>query len=64
MITNKVELKGKSKVFKPSKPDKPKFIKTPIHVDEVTDIQLTKMAKRHNVSKQELIRQMIKFCLD
>ena len=64
MTANKVELKGKTKVFRPSKPDKTKFIKTPIHVEEEVDINLTKMAKRHNVSKQELIRQMIKFCLD
>jgi len=65
MVANQLDLSGKSgKAFCPKKPNRTKFIKTPLHIDEGTDARLTRMAKKCHLSKQELARQMVKFCLD
>ena len=65
MNVKQIDLSGKiRKPFRPKQPERTRFIKTPLHIDEDTDNKLTKMAKKYSISKQELARQMVRYCIN
>lgn len=50
--------------FKPRKPRPMKYLSTPMHISREMAEEVKAVAKAVGTSKQEVIRQMIRHCLD